>query len=399
MPTLTVVATGSTQWADPDTSGAYGFGADPHLPVADRWAGWLSRAGILFPAIPWAGIGAVSDVSLELVNTDVQTHVARGGSPSIVVRRITEKWTPNGASQHDGPGGPPATDGSTYPGASTSGTDAYTVSTPTGNSVRFSRSITKLARWWAPSSVAFPTGPGKGAAMHGVALWPVAGGANIAEVKGYPGVAAADRPRLIITYTAAPGHPTPAPVSPAGPGTNGGRYLFTSTVAMTTYDLQVRTPGAASADRWNVVDGTGGIVGGGLSADVTYAGLALTAGASYEWRVRAAGTGADSAWCAWVPFTHDPTATVPDPYDEWATHVLAQLGWPRVERDLGTLLPVDAQVAALLTLEYRERIGLVDTAHGEAIERTLEKIGLAWGVTYDDGWFVDAAAHDMGGLD
>jgi hypothetical protein len=165
---------------------------------------------------------------------------------------------------------------------------------------------------------------------------------------------------------------------------------------MLTYDLQVQTPGASSPDRWNVVGSAGGIIAGGLSADVAYVGTALTTGAPYEWRVRAHGAAGASPWSSWVGFTHDPNAIVPDPYDRWASHVLEQLAWPRVERGLGELIPQDARVGELLTLEYRERVALVDESHGEPITRTLELLGLSWSVSHDDGWSADVATHDVG---
>ena len=198
MATLTIRANKSSAFLQRESDGLnVAAGQDDHMPVASSWAGHKERSACSWSisSSVWDGMGSVEQVQLVLRSTGAGVHVGRGSSPKCTVRRITETWTPNGATM-DG-GGSATNAGLVYPGPSIDehGRQGRDVS---GLRWRPGRNGGDHAdrRAWMPTRLG-----GTGGSCNGVLLVQTSNAADISEF--YSAEVSTDswRPTLVITYT------------------------------------------------------------------------------------------------------------------------------------------------------------------------------------------------------
>lgn len=361
-----------------------GGGADDHLPIAESWSGLALRGVIDFPKVDWTGQTELVSAVLHMTSTD-QVHVARGSSPGAEVRRATEQWSPNTATD-DGSGNW-TTSPDTYPGPSSTSTDAVNITGRDGNELTDSWDVTKLVLAWAPTTVKGPGGAyGKGAKQYGLVLLPRDGSSRIAEWYSAKAGTTSKRPRLVVTTKAAPVPAKPSLVAPLGPMADGRTYRFTTDMAPTKWDVDVDIASGFPAPIWAPRNQTTGISGTAVAA--TYAGPVYTPGTTYYWRARVANANGTSAWSATGTFTADPNPTGRDPWEEWASAILDQQSDPRLVMRPGVVRPEGSQVAALVTADMgaRVRVDLTDRdspfrSEGVLIGAKVEVDANGWTVT------------------
>lgn len=164
-----------------------------------------------------------------------------------------------------------------------------------------------------------------------------------------------------------------------------------------SYDIGVSTDPAfpGGGTHWNGTTLSAGLPSNQVS--VAYGGTALSTGILYYWRVRAHDGAFVSPWSTTVTFEIDPAAPAPDPYSDWAYTILGQLKDGIGVTVLGTLIPEGGEVFNLLGSEFRDQYHVVDSYHGEPIDRYVETLGGSWSLTRDNGWTVDLVTQDLEG--
>jgi len=369
-----------------------GGGQDDHLPIG-YGSGLEMRGAFDFPAISWAGVTGIDKAELELTSTS-QVHIARGSSPQANAYRITEQWTPNGATD-DGSGNW-TTSPDAYPGPSATSSGGKLLSAGDANERTDKWDVTAIVRAWAPTSAG-----GSGSKQYGIALRPVSGTSHNAEWYSAEYGTSSKRPRLIITTRTSSPPSKPTPIAPLGPNADGRTYRFTTNRTPTSWDLDVATEYTFANIIWAPRTQTGGISGSSVAAP--YAGPVYVPGVPYYWRARVRDAQGTSAWSSTSSFTADPNPSGRDPWDEWASAILEAQRDPRLALRVATVRPEGPDVARLVTADMGAmvRLDLSDT------ETPLRAQALLLGMTVQvdsGGWTLDpilgsltAAADDWYG--
>jgi hypothetical protein len=190
---------------------------------------------------------------------------------------------------------------------------------------------------------------------------------------------------------------TPTAISPIGDMDASNFSIgFHSGDGVTSYDIQVTTDSTFTAiTHWNAAGLTTNLPAS-HGVLVPYGGTALTAGTAYYWRAKVWNPTGTSAWCIALAFSPDPD-TVADAYAVWANVILSRMRDGIPVTALGTMFPEGSEVVDLLIGEYRDNLHVVDSGHGEPIDRFVEVVGQSWSVDRDTGWTVDAISQDMPG--
>lgn len=372
-------------------SGTYktGGGADQHLPIAESWSGLAMRGVMDWPKLDWSGVTELVKAELELTSTD-QVHVARGSSPQADARRVTEQWDPNGSTD-DGSGNW-TTDPDVYPGPSSTSSGMVTLSGADANERTERWTVTAIVAAWAPTTVKVPGGYGGGAKQYGIALHQRDGSSRIAE--WYSAKATSSkRPRLIVTTKSGVVPAAPTLQSPLGPMADARTFRFATSVAPTSWDLDLSTTSSFASPIWAPRSQAGGITGTSVAAP--YAGPALVGGSTYWWRARARNANGDSPWSATGSFTPDPNPAGRDAWAEWARAILDAQADPRLILRPGTVRPRGPDVAPLVTADMATvvRVDLSDADAPMRSEALL--VGLKVELDYH-GWTLTPVLGGLG---
>ena len=165
--------------------------------------------------------------------------------------------------------------------------------------------------------------------------------------------------------------PTPVALTPAGADQPALTFTASLYLWTQTYDIQVSTTADFSGGfLWNVAAVP---VRGPAKAPISipYGGTPMTAGPAYYWRIRITAAGVlVSDWSAPKSFTFLASLTEPDVYGEWAGAILSRLGNGVGATGLGTLIPEGTEVAALVCADYRTLYQVIDSGHGDPIDRS-----------------------------
>lgn len=346
-----------------------GGGQDDHLPVG-YWSGDRFRSLVKFNTIDWSGVASVVSATLRLKTTD-QVHVGFGSSPRVLAQRLTASWSPNGAT-NDG-GGLWSSSPVAYPGPSHTTSGQGSASPSGAENATVNIDVTAIVRAWAPVAAG-----GSGAGQYGIGLYPGTEADATDTIEFYSAESvSANRPTLLITVTTNRPPNAPSPLAPVGSGASiaGGFQAIVTDPdgdAIAAYGVELRD--ATGATIWSQPAGTAGIVGNSITAP--YTGPALTAGATYSWRMRAQDApGGWGAWSSWTVFTSG--AAPPDVYSRWASTILAALAAPAPLTILGTVRPRGSEVAAILGAEYGDRLEVVDVHVTPTIDRVLRVVGMS----------------------
>jgi hypothetical protein len=394
MAIATVTADRSSILALPPGGSGLGGGNDAHLTMVASASGYDLRAviGFSFPAGFFTPMRKITKVELLVVGTAAPgggSHVAVGSSPFAYVYRVISAWSPNTAGESW------STSPIAYPGPSVTSTGGKGNAFPTASGAVVAIDITTIGCAWAPASVLNPAGaPCGGAVMYGVAIHEYGGAANAAEIHSAKAASAANRPVLRYTYetNAPPGAPTL--IRPVGPDQAADDFeaqaLDPEADAITAYDLQVSTdPAFASVTHWAVANATTGLTAAGHLLR-NYGGTPMTVGDRYYWRCRMRDAGGFGVWSNVATFVKATSGgPAPDMYDYWAQAILSDMAEGRTVLRIGTLRPVDAEVAALICAEYGDlfRVKWDETTPqvDEPVYLLGERVSLS-----PDGWAVDA---------
>lgn len=189
----------------------------------------------------------------------------------------------------------------------------------------------------------------------------------------------------------------PTLVEPSGPRSPYDPFKFRFPAASSApdrYDINATTdPTFATIDLWQYTQQTAGLSGWTVWAP--YLGPTPAVGVTYYWRARGRlGAGEIGPWSRVNKFLPDPTA-VSAPYDSWARDVLGAWAEPRPVVVLGTLLPEDSEVLALLGTEYAGRWRVRDDAHPPSTDQLVAVYGLTFHVDATSGWEVAGMTSDV----
>ena len=293
MATKTFTATKSTLLAN--LSGTdLGAGQDQHLPVG-YYNSYKLRAAIDFDlsAGQWSGVSKITQALLS-VKTTGQVHVAFGGDPDLYAERITSgEFSPNSASgTADGGSGWSSSHDNYGDVGCTSANRGSTDITPLENTWD-TIDITALIEDVAPATVL----KRDGTACGGISFYGIRLRANPEldtneTTEFYSAEAsAANRPRIVLTYSSDPAPSTPTLTAPSGSVT-GPSPIVQGTFSdpgdtMSQVKIEVSTDSSfASVTNWNYT-------GVGFSYNstagtwqATYAGTELSVGATYYARAK-----------------------------------------------------------------------------------------------------------------
>jgi hypothetical protein len=199
-----------------------GAGKDHHLMVGRRsGGGYIGRGVISVPNPDWSGLGAVQMTSAILKLKVSTAHTALGGTPRILVRRLTETWNP-GTWGGQGGGDPASetwsvTNSVVYPGPSATSTnevDTGTISEGDGDVV--SIDITDLWADILPAYVKDANGnAGDGGTNYGLRLQSFDEGSSSRTIE-FLSLEGGYDPRVVFTYTTNQEPDTPTNLSPNG---------------------------------------------------------------------------------------------------------------------------------------------------------------------------------------
>jgi hypothetical protein len=81
-------------------------------------------------------------------------------------------------------------------------------------------------------------------------------------------------------------------------------------------------------------------------------------------------------------------------YDAWGNTILSKMANGVQATRLGQLIPNGAQVALLVCAEFGSLFHVIDSGHGEPIDRNVLVRGMSWAVS-PDGWTVDLITEDV----
>ena len=390
MASKTIEATKSSWLGGNNTQNLhYGAGADPHFVVGNFVALGDEndfRGLVQFPltSAVWSDVARITQAQLQLTTAAscATAGLSQGASPSVEIRRNTASWSANSGTE-----GSPNTNATKHPGPSQTSAEAVFGSTPSTDPTATTLDVTAIVRRWAPTSVE----GGANAANYGFVLrYHTTGTSKVAVFRTHLDGTSSRRPKLIITYETTIGPKVPTPTAPIGPLANANSFKvsYSITDALTALDLQVTTDATfAAITHWNR--------SGAPSVSIAYAGTALSPGVTYYWRTRATNAIGTSAWSASVSFTADPDQLPADAWTLWATTILAHLYAGVGVTGLGTLIPEDEQVAQLATADYRDVVHVVDSYHGDPIDRYVEIVGVAVHVDQATGWTVELVTEDV----
>jgi hypothetical protein len=229
--------------------------------------------------------------------------------------------------------------------------------------------------------------------MYGVALIETGGTADAGEVWSAQAVTSI-KPELRYTYeTNAPPY-APTLIRPVGPAQIASSFQAQGKDpegdAHTAYDLQVSTdPTFASVTHWNIANQTTGLTAAGALSR-NYGGTALVDNERYYWRCRMRDAGGWGPWSSVGTFVKAPSSVgAADMYDYWAQAILSDMALGRTLLRIGTLRPVNEQVAALLCAEYGDLFRVFWDETSPVLDESVYLLGQR--VSLDpDGFAVDA---------
>ena len=390
MATKTLTANRSSILADSNAGLLLGGGADLHLSVIANPGGYDLRGliGFTFPAGFWTDMRKVTKVELRLTGTASVGHVSKGASRKAVVSRLIGSWSQNTAGESW------TTTPVVYPGPSSTSSGRITATTP-GNSVTSLLDITTMGMAWAPNSVAGPSGaPGGGAVMYGISLTETGGAAEASEVYSAVWGTSGQRPALVYTYETNAPPDAPTLIRPGGPDQAASTFEAQGrdpeADPITAYDLQVSTDASfATVTHWTVTASTTGLTAAG-HMERNYAGTALTNGTRYYWRTRQRDAGAFGPWSTVGTFVKIAGGgPAQDLYDYWMGAILSDMAEGRTAVRLGTLRPINEEVALLVCAEYGELFALEWDETSPPLSEEVYLLGER--VSLDpEGWAVDA---------
>jgi len=338
VPSKAYTATKSSLFANSSSGTDLGGGKDTHLSVGGGYSGYDFRGAVDFGTIDWSDIANLTKATLRLyVSSGSGMHGSKSSSADISVRRITSSWTANSASSSgDSPSGSGwTTSPTTWPGPSTTSTDAVTKSNiPTGSGTAVDIDVTALVRQWAPvTSVG-----GGGQTKYGLALHSVSSYAEFWSAHG------STDPRLTLEYTSNPPN-VPTLTKPTGKsGDTTPAYEFTAThpdgASITQWDLEDRPAGGSVT--YSKYAQTSGIASGKVTHSAT---TALSLGPR-EYRARVYGGGLWSAWSGWGPYAIDrppatPVMTAPTGTISGSRRPVHTFTWSDPDADPGEVYDVE----------------------------------------------------------
>ena len=183
----------------------------------------------------------------------------------------------------------------------------------------------------------------------------------------------------------------PVLVAPLGGEASARTFDVTYTAGQGVFEvtLQISTDGTFTTvdigDPWVETNGAG-------SASVSPSGpsmfVPLAPGVVYWWRAAAVNADGISS------FSTPGSFSMADPYADWAAAIINRLADGLSVSQLGTVIPVGGQVLALLGMEFRDNINVVDSGHGDPIDRNVEVYGVSWTLDVETGWLVDLVTGD-----
>lgn len=392
MPSKTVVANRSSILADTNAGTMLGGGLDQHLSVIANPGGYDLRGliGFTFPAGFWTDIRQITKVELRLTGTSAVGHVSKGASRKAIISRLIGSWSANTAGESW------TTTPAVYPGPASTSSGRVTPTMPASGATLL-LDITAIGVAWAPATVKGPTGsPGGGAVQYGLSLTETGGAAEAAEVYSAAWGTSSQRPALVYTYTSNAPPDAPTLIRPAGP--DQGASIFEAQGrdpegdSITTYDLQVSTdPTFSTVTHWSLANQTANIdTAGHLQRN--YGGTPLVDGTRYYWRVRMkdAGSASFGPWSGVGTFVKAPGGgPADDLYDYWMTAILSNMAAGRTAVRLGTLRPLNEEVAVLICAEFGDLFHLAWDETTPPIAEDVYILGERVALS-PDGWAVDA---------
>lgn len=392
MATKTVVANRSSMLADSNAGLLLGGGQDQHLSVIANPGGYDLRGliGFTFPAGFFSDMRKITKVELRLTGTSSTAHVAKGASRKAVISRLIGSWSQNTAGESW------TTSPVVYPGPSSTSAGRVTPTMP-GNGATSLLDITAMGVAWAPNSCLGPTGaPGGGAVMYGISLTETGGAAEAAEVYSAVWGTSGQRPALVYTYESNAAPDAPTLIRPVGPDQAAPTFEAQGRDpegdAITTYDLQVSEDATfATVTHWNLANQTSNIDAAG-HLERNYAGTALVTGDRYYWRCRMkdAGSLAFGPWSTVATFVKAAGGgPAQDLYDYWMAAILTDMAEGRTAIRLGTLRPLNEEVAALVCAEYGDLFEVAWDETSPPLSEEVYLLGERVSLS-PDGWAVDA---------
>jgi hypothetical protein len=306
VPSVTVYATKDVRLYSPNQ----GAGASDYLPVG-LYSGGVYRSDLKFDMPDWTALGIrrVTAAKLKVKNSD-QNYIARGGTPRVLARRITESFNEGSSVALS------TSNATVYPGPATSGTneaDSGTLSTANGDVIEID--ILAMMRQWAPTTVE----SGGGLTHYGVQLRSFDEGSTARTTEFYSKEAGNYDPRIVITYESntaptAPinrtpvidesGNPALASKFTATPAYSSGlgsppapeavvAFSFTRADAdagdyISAYEVAIHADAATDGTPGSALVSTGkiSVSGSPTSIVANVRASALTVGTTYRWRVR-----------------------------------------------------------------------------------------------------------------
>jgi hypothetical protein len=390
MPSKTLIADRSSLLARNNAGGVnLGGGQDQHLPIINNPGGYNLRGliGFTFPAGFWDDIRKINTVFLRVAGTNGTAHVAKGAAAKAYVYRVIAGWSGNSAGESW------STSPVVYGGPAVTSAGGVVGAMPTGYANGFI-DITAIALAWAPNTTLGPSGaPGGGAVCYGVSVQETGGAADAAEIYSAVWGVSTERPALVFDYISNAPPDAPTIIRPVGADQPAGTFEAQGHDpegdAHTAYDLEVSTdPTFATVTHWQALNQTAGLSAAGALSRA-YGGTPMTTGARYYWRCRMRDAGGWGAWSSVATFVKAAGGAGSDMYDAWAQAILADMAFGRTALKVGTLRPIDAQVAQLICSEYGDLLRVKWDETSPPLDEQVYLLGER--VTLDpNGWSVDA---------
>lgn len=259
-------------------SGGSGSGNDRHAPIGLA-SGNIFRDLMKF-GLSWTATGGDTKVyqitKAELwVKRTSEVHVAFGGTPRVLARRITASWNENGGGENSWS----SLASTTYGGPATTATgESDSGALATGHEGWSHFDITPIVEAWAPAWV-LKSGGGAGGAQDNQGLRLVSNneGSATPTIEFYSRRAtASDRPYVKLTYSDNAPPNAPVITSPVGSSTPEIIASSNGTADPTTFGFSDPDAGDTCAqfqiqyyDAFATDNGSGVITGGTLAIDVT----------------------------------------------------------------------------------------------------------------------------------
>lgn len=308
MPTVTVYAVEDVRLYSPNQ----GAGASDYLPVG-LYSGGIYRSDLKCSMPNWTALNVrrITSAKLRLKQSN-QNYIARGATPRVLARRLTENLANEGTSVSLSTSNG---DGPVYPGPASSGTneaDSGTIADTNGVVVEWD--ITAIVRQWAPTTVE----NGGGLSNYGLQLRSFDEGSTARTTEFYSKESGSYDPRIVITYEdntapTAPVNRTPV-VDESGNPTLGPKFLGTPAYSsgsfppapdyvatfgftradvdpgdyITAYEVAIHADSATDGTPGSALVSTGKITisGSPIAATANVRVGSLTVGTTYRWRVR-----------------------------------------------------------------------------------------------------------------